>query len=182
MSSNEREKRSRAAIQSPVNLVCEYVVNPVGIDVLQPRFSWELRHSQRGRAQSAYQILVASEKGKLSNDEGDVWDSGKIKSGKSVNVEYGGKPLKSGEVYYWKARWWDDKGQVSSYSETARFETGLLAHEDWKSKWIQGGNLLRRTFRVDRKVERARAYICGLGYYELRINGKKVLLICRSRL
>ncbi|MFQ6094627.1 MAG: family 78 glycoside hydrolase catalytic domain [Candidatus Bathyarchaeia archaeon] len=149
-------------------------MNPLGIDVVRPRFSWELRHSERGRTQSAYQILVSSTRQNLLDDVGDVWDSGKVESDESVNIEYDGKPLESGKVYYWKVRWWDDKGQVSSYSETATFETGLLSQDDWKAKWIQGGDLLRTEFTVDRKVKQARAYICGLGYYELRINGKKV--------
>ena len=163
-----------ATIQSPVNLLCEYAVNPVGIDVLQPRFSWELKHSERGHTQSAYQILVASEKEKLFNDVGDVWDSGKVESGRSVNIECGGKPLENRKIYYWKARWWDDGGHVSSYSEICRFETGLMTSEEWTSKWIQGGDLLRTSFTVQRKVKRARAYVCGIGYYELRINGRKV--------
>ena len=159
---------------SPFDLRCEYCVDPVGVDVSRPRFSWVLRHSERGRTQSAYQILVASSKEKLLKDLGDMWDSGKVNSNQSVNVEYAGKPLESGKIYYWKVRWWDDKGRVSPYSKVAKFEMGLLKPEDWKAKWIAGGNLLRKKFVIDGKVRLARAYISGLGYYELRINGRKI--------
>jgi alpha-L-rhamnosidase len=161
-------------IQSPTDLACEYTVNPLGIDEHQPRFSWILQHSERGRKQSAYQILVASSRNNLINDKGDIWDSGKVESDKSVNIEYAGKPLKHKTAYRWKVRWWDDEGQTSPYSEIASFEMGFLAKKDWKAKWIGGNNILRKRFDIKGEIEQARAYICGLGWYELRINGKKV--------
>jgi alpha-L-rhamnosidase len=163
-----------SVIPSPSYLRCEYTVNPIGIDVLYPRFSWILGHSERGCRQAAYQILVASSRENLLNDIGDIWDSKKVDSDKTVNVEYAGKPLESTKTCYWKVRWWDNKEQVSPFSEIAIFEVGLLEENDWEAKWICGGNLLRRRFKVGHKVKRGRAYICGLGYYELRINGKKV--------
>lgn len=161
-------------IQSPINLLCEYADNPIGIDVLKPRFSWVLRHPERGRKQSAYQILVTGSSDNLLKDKGDIWDSNKVESDESVNIEYAGKPLKSKIAYYWKVRWWDDEGQASPYSEIAFFKMGLLIKKDWKAKWIAGNNLLRKQFDIKREIEQARAYICGLGWYELRINGKKV--------
>jgi alpha-L-rhamnosidase len=118
--------------------------------------------------------MVASSREKLDNDAGDVWDSGQVASGESVNVAYAGKPLESSKTYYWKVMWWDNAGQASPSSETATFETGLLREDDWQAKWIGGGDLLRTQFTIDRPLQRARAYVCGLGYYELRINGGKV--------
>ncbi|MBS7635106.1 family 78 glycoside hydrolase catalytic domain, partial [Candidatus Bathyarchaeota archaeon] len=161
-------------LKSPIELLCEYCIDPLGIDVPRPRFSWKLMHHERGRMQSAYQILVASSEENLLKDFGDMWDSGKVVSGQSVDVEYAGKPLESGKVYYWKVRWWDDRGCVSPYSKSAKFEMGLLKSEDWRAKWISGGNLFRKEFMLNEKVKRARAYVSGLGYYELRINGCKV--------
>lgn len=160
--------------ESPIDLLCEYCVNPVGLDVSRPRFSWVLIHEERGRKQSAYQILVASSMENIVRDIGDMWDSGKVCSNQSVNVEYSGKMLESGKIYYWKVRWWDDKDQASPYSKVATFEMGLLKQEDWRAKWITGGTLLRRKFRLDKKVRLARIYVSGLGYYELRINGKRI--------
>ncbi|GAJ04890.1 unnamed protein product, partial [marine sediment metagenome] len=127
-----------------------------------------------GRAQSAYQILVASTRENLFTDVGDIWDSEKVESNKSANVGYDAKPLESKSTYYWKVRWWDDEGQVSPFSEVATFEMGLLAEDDWDTMWIGGGDLLRNQFVIEGKVKQARAYICGLGWYELRINGNKV--------
>jgi len=158
----------------PSNLRCEYLVNPLGIDVRQPRFAWILRHSERGQKQSAYQVLVASRRALVDQDRGDRWDSGKVSSDESTQVVYSGTALKSGHTYYWKVRYWDAEGRASGYSQPAQFEMGLLAREDWKGQWIGGANQLRTEFRLAGTVVRARAYICGLGYYELRINGRKV--------
>lgn len=158
----------------PFNLRCEYLVNPVGIDIPLPRFSWMLRHRERGRLQSAYRIIVSSSLMAAENLIGDVWDSGKVASDQSTNVEYGGGELESRCRYYWRVKWWDDTGRESPFSEIAFFETGILNQEEWKAKWISGGRLLRREFMIEGEVSRARAYICGLGYYEFWINGVRV--------
>ena len=61
----------------PVSLKCEYLVNPLGIDVRQPRLSWVLEHSKRGQMQTAYQVQVATspallEQGNRSIDSGAI--------------------------------------------------------------------------------------------------------------
>ncbi|HLI33590.1 MAG TPA: alpha-L-rhamnosidase, partial [Terriglobia bacterium] len=91
---------SQAGPSAPFDLRCEYLTNPVGIDVRQPRFSWVLQDSDRGELQSAYQILVATSPQRLARDEGDQWDSGKVTSDNSIQVVYAGKPLASDHVYY----------------------------------------------------------------------------------
>lgn len=165
---------------SPVNLLCEYIANPLGIDVPRPRFSWTITHPGRAQFQSAYQILVASHKENLDANHGNLWDSQKAQSDQSVNIVYAGQPLKSGKTYYWKVRTWDKDGQVSQWSKIASFEMGLLNPEDWLGQWIgfseaeEKSPLLRREFNLAKSVARACAYISGLGYYELHINGKKV--------
>ena len=158
----------------PVNLRSEYLSNPLGMDVAQPRFSWVLEHSERGQSQSAYQVLVAARRQSLDDDKGDQWDSGKVEASESAQVAYAGKPLESGRTYYWKVRYWDKQGRSSEYSQAAQFEMGLLNREEWKGQWIGGANQLRSEFQLAESPVRARAYICGLGYYELRINGRKV--------
>ena len=163
--------QERSMAGAPSGLRCEYLTDPVGIDVRQPRFSWVLEHSHRGQKQSAYQVLVSL---KPEIAAGDQWDSGKVSSGQSVHVAYAGKPLGSGRTYYWKVRYWDSGDGASPYSAAARFETGLLESTDWKGKWIGGANQIRKEFTLASRPERARAYIAGLGYYELRINGHKV--------
>jgi len=163
----------------PLELRCEYAVNPLGIDVAQPRFSWTLESSQRGKIQTAYQILVASSEEKIKAEIGDKWDSGKVISDQSVNVAYKGRALASGEKCYWKVRVWDEDDGVSAYSTPAMFEMGLLKESDWKGKWIGADTsisapLLREEFKITKRLKRARVYICALGWYELFINGQKV--------
>ncbi|HEV2348269.1 MAG TPA: family 78 glycoside hydrolase catalytic domain [Terriglobia bacterium] len=160
--------------QPPSNLRCEYLTNPGGIDVIHPRFSWVLEHGGRGETQTAYQVLVTTRPDSLQKDKGEEWDSGHVASDDSTQVEYKGKPLESGQTYYWKVKYWDKEGNASAYSRTAKFGMGLLSREDWKGQWIGGANQLRTEFQLPEGVVRARAYISGLGYYELRINGEKV--------
>ncbi len=158
----------------PSRLRCEYLTNPLGIDVPEPRFFWVLNHTERGQKQTAYQLLVSTRPEWLIQDKGDQWDSGKVASEESTQVVYRGRPLASGRTYYWKVRYWDAHGDASPYSQPAWFEMGLLARDEWKGKWSTGGNQLRKEFRLDRRVVRARVYITALGYYELRINGEKI--------
>jgi alpha-L-rhamnosidase len=166
---------------------CEYAANPLGVEAVQPRFSWVLQPDKRGQMQSACHILVASTEEKLAADVGDKWDSGKITSEQSVNVAYGGSPLTSGERCYWKVRCWDPCDQVGLWSRPAWFEMGLLKQDDWKGRWIgmeTGGSpdkpgeapaaLLRQKFQIAKPIKRARAYVSGIGWSELLINGRKV--------
>jgi alpha-L-rhamnosidase len=155
----------------PRQLSCEYLKNPMGIDVKKPRFSWVLDHSERGQNQTAYQLIVSTNP---SAEIPHVWDSGKIVSDQSIHVVYEGKALENDRTYYWKVRYWDKNNTPSAYSRIARFDTGLFYPGDWNAEWIGGYNQLRKDLLLESKVIRARAYICGLGYYELRLNGKKV--------
>ena len=173
-----------------LNLRCEYRENPLGLDTRQPRLGWQLVSDHRAEFQTAYHILAASSDAKLARDDADVWNSGKVASGDSVQVVYAGQPLRSGERVWWKVRVWDAAGRPSEFSEPAWFEMALLAPEDWQAKWIQRKSagsipdaamfddhpapLLRKEFSLDKQIARARVYVSGLGYYELRLNGAKV--------
>ena len=176
------------------NLRCEYRDNPLGIDAAKPRLSWGIeersqRPEARGQKQSAYQVLVASTPELLAKDQGNLWDSGKVASDQSIQVEYAGKPLVSALACHWKVRVWDKNGKLSAWSQPAYWSMGLLKPEDWKATWIgkAGGEedagsehrrlaarMLRREFAVENKVTRATAYLCGLGFSELYLNGRKV--------
>jgi alpha-L-rhamnosidase len=186
---------------APGELTCEYLANPLGIDVARPRFSWKSVAGGRGQSQSAYQIVVAGSEEELRRDRGDLWDSGKVVSGESVNIPYAGKPLESGQQCWWKVRCWNRPSEdlvgalrmtldaalleqvrseaVGPDSPRATFEIGLLAKEDWQGRWIAAEKgisapLLRKQFEIAGPVKRARAYVAGLGYYELYLNGQKV--------
>ena len=206
------------------NLRCEYLNDPLGIDVSQPRLSWQVISSVRGERQSAYRILVASSPALLKKNVGDVWDSGKVPSDESVQIEYAGRPLAGLAKYYWKVQVWDASGRPSRWSGPACWSMGPLSEKDWKgARWIAARDetewrtewdahkaedvrlreegawpwfvgtgktiwdlyetpsprydpspLFRKEFDVDRKVVSADLYVCGLGYYEAFLNGKRI--------
>jgi alpha-L-rhamnosidase len=122
----------------PGQLRCEYQAAPQAIATLEPRLSWvvETAADQRGISQSAYQILVASSPERLQGEHGDLWDSGKVQSDRSLHVVYQGKTLTSGQVCFWKVRLWNQGNEVSRWSESARWTMGLLQASDWKAQWI----------------------------------------------
>ncbi len=169
-------------------LRCEYLKDPLGMDVVRPRLGWVLESDTRGQKQTAYQILVASSPEALKNDQGDRWDSGKVESDQSIHVEYNGQKLRSFARCHWKVRAWDKEGRASDWSAPAAWEMGLLKPSDWKARWIgRPGVVLsnweqkvlpapffRKTFIHRKATDHARVYLCGLGYYELYLNGRKV--------
>lgn len=161
-------------------LRCEYAVNPLGIDAACPRLSWVAKAEGRGQRQSAFQVLAASTPENLERGVADLWDSGKVKSDAFL-VEYGGRPPGSGDRCWWKVRAWDSEGLPGLYSEAAWFEMGLLSPADWQANWIGfpgawPGKALyfRRDFELNKPVRRARIYMVGLGWSELRVNGRRV--------
>ena len=163
---------------APVELRCEYRANPIDVEAVHPRLGWALESRERGCRQKAYRIIVSSSSAKLIVNLGDLWDSGRVESDASVQVPYGGAALTSGMKCWWKVRVWDAGGRPSAWSAPAVWEMGLLQKADWKAKWIgyacRTAPLFRSEFAVSRDITCARAYICGLGYYELYLNGKKV--------
>jgi alpha-L-rhamnosidase len=170
---------------APVRLAdlrCEYLTDPLGIDAARPRISWVIESDRRGERQTAYQVLAASSAEALAADRGDLWDSGKVDSDASIGIAYAGMPLASGADATWKVRVWDRDGKPSGWSAPALWSVGLLSKVDWRGQWIartdekssQPAPLFRKEFSVDGKVRRARLYIAGLGYHEVRLNGKKV--------
>jgi alpha-L-rhamnosidase len=118
------------------NLRCEYLDNPLGIDATNPRFSWIIISNQRGEMQTAYEVLVASSPKLLSDDKGDLWDSGKVSSDESSQIVYSGTLLSSRQSCFWKVRIWDHEGKQSDWSQPASWSIGLLQSTDWNAHWI----------------------------------------------
>jgi len=117
---------------------CEYLKDPLGVDVAKPRLSWVIKSEGRGVHQTAYQVLVASSEELLAKDKGDLWDSGRVESDQSIQVEYAGKPLESRMQCCWKVRiWTSSTPSPSSWSQTAMWTMGILRVEDWKARWIK---------------------------------------------
>jgi alpha-L-rhamnosidase len=180
------------------NLRCEYLSNPLGIEETKPRLSWQLGSAQRGQKQKAYRILAASSPEKLSEDIGDLWDSGKVDSDQSLAVIYAGNPLHSRMQCFWKVKVWlalpesgCDKDGSLPWSKAANWSMGLLEQCQWKGRWIGlkvpeaveksedqryriPARYLRKEFALGKSVKQATAYICGLGYYKLFINGGRI--------
>ena len=163
----------------PVELRCEYGVNPMGVDVPAPRLCWKIESIARGQTQGAYQILVASSAELLTKDDGDLWDSGKVASDETLHIAYAGMELKSSQQVFWKVRVWDAAGAASEWSAAANWTMGLLKPEEWQGKWIcaqatSEALLLRKEFSVKPGLTRAVVHVCGLGQYEMNLNGAKV--------
>ena len=193
---------STAGTLSVDHLRCEYLDNPLGIDVLEPRFNWRIESTQRMQKQTAYHILVASSRALLDENKGDLWDSGKVTSDQSIQVVYAGKPLTSRMLCFWKVRVWDKDGKPSAWSKPAQWSIGLLKKADWQAQWIGYDALpvpeeianmpipgkkdkgkfkqylpsphLRREFNVSKTISRACLYVTAQGHVEMHVNGKRV--------
>lgn len=131
-----KKKTTMSALPAPIRLRSEFLDQPVGIDVVKPRLSWQIESQGRNVRQSAYQVVVASDAAQLNDHKGDIWDSGKVVSDESVNVAYDGPALESRKRYYWQVRWWNQAGQPSAFSDASYWEMGLLSSPDWKAQWI----------------------------------------------
>lgn len=184
---------SLAQAQSKIsltNLQCEMLSNPEGIDVVQPRLSWQIKSDVNEVEQTIYHILVASTKEKLDANDADLWDSGKVNSNQSINVIYKGQKLTSRKEAYWKVKVWTNKGETS-WSAVNYWSIGILTYVDWKTKlWIGydfpfewdsittharlSARYFRKEFQLKNNIKKAKVYIMGLGLYELYINGDKI--------
>jgi len=123
--------------KEPGHLRCEYLVNPLGVDSRKPRLSWVMNSGQRGDRQTAYQVLVASTPELLAREKGDLWDSGKVESDRTIHVVYDGRPLTSRARCHWKVRIWDKQGNPTPWSAPAMWAMGLFEPADWGgAAWI----------------------------------------------
>lgn len=174
----------------------------MGVEVKVPILSWQLQSRYRGVVQQAYRILVADNPESLHKNIGNLWDSKKRTSVASIQVAYEGAPLQAARTYYWKVQVWDNKSGTPAWSQVSQWQMGLLSPSDWKgAQWIGyeempdslrivpaehgKGNakwagvvdtlpLLRKTFALKKPVKKATAFICGLGHFEMSLNGRKV--------
>lgn len=185
------------------SITCNSQTNPVAIDSESPSLSWIVEADGFNRAQTAYQVLVGSLPELLNEEEADLWNSGKVVGSQSIHVAYKGKQLIPTHKYCWKVKIWDEQGRESEWSAIQTFEMGLMDETNWgEAQWIclsqdtrtsehrfrmyQTGRMgapqqvtsqpvgyFRNEWNTTKPIKSARAYICGLGYYELYINGEK---------
>ena len=187
-----------------VTAFCENKISPFGVNPEEIIFSWEMQSNDMNVVQTAYQLVIASTNGKIKAGKFDVYNSGIVKSSQSIQVEYKGKEMHSGQTYYWKVRVWDNKNKASEWCNVQNFTTGLFSKKDWgNAQWIayedfpdsmrvipfvhgkmNAGNpkqvrnalspLLRKEFEISKKVKQAILFVSGLGHYEASINGSKI--------
>lgn len=170
-----------SAIAAPLTaqrLRCEFAADPLGVDVPRPRLSWRVASNQRGQRQTAYRVLVASSREKLDANDGNLWDSGKTDSDQTLHVPYDGERLLSSQQVFWKVRAWDKDGEPGAWSEPATWTMGVMGESGWRGQWIVApwqteAILMRKEFPVREDVKRAIVHVCGLGHYEMSINGQK---------
>jgi len=183
-------------------LKCEYKQYPVGLENPRPRLGWILSSKQRDCLQTAYRVLVADDSLLLQKNIGNIWDSKKVLSDESIQVGFAGKKLLAVKTYYWKVMVWDNHSGVSTWSKPAKWQMGLLNTADWKgaqwigynempdslrivpaidnpgdSRWNKGNDILplvRKEFKINKRVKKATVFITGLGQFELSLNGKKI--------
>ena len=157
----------------------ENMEQPLAIDTNEPRFSWLIKSEKQDVRQTAYQLII-------SDDKGEVWNSGKVNSDQQLWVRYGGQQLKSATQYSWKVKVWTNIGE-SEWSNEERFGIGLLKESQWSGRWIGierllpgeerglhtklAARYLRKEFELDKPVKRAIAYVAGIGLHELHVNG-----------
>ena len=165
----------------PISLRCESQESSGAVQASRPRLSWVLEASGRDQRQTAYRILVASQASTLRHDQADLWDTGRFASAEQNQVEYAGHPLRSNQECFWKVQVWDQDGRASAWSPPARWTMGLLEPEDWQARWIGDDRttavplpLFRKEFSVSKPVQRAVVHVCGLGHYDLFLDGRKV--------
>lgn len=185
------------------SLTCNSQNNPIAIEGQHPLLSWIVQADGFNRSQTAYHVIVASQEELLNEKNANLWNSGKVNSTQSTHVKYQGNKLLANQKYWWKVRIWDENGEASNWSAVQSFEMGLMDDSNWgKAEWIslsqdnrlsdyrfrdyktggmkeslkvtsQAVGYFRNVINAEKQVASARAYICGLGYYELYIDGVK---------
>jgi alpha-L-rhamnosidase len=128
-----------AANAAPVHLRTNALNTPIGVDTPRPTFSWVSDATTPNWTQSAYEILVDPDVGKLRAGHASIWDSGRVVSSESLDIGYAGAPLKPQQRYAWKVITWDREGKATASAPTW-FETGLVSASDWKAQWITRKN------------------------------------------
>ncbi|MFQ3325376.1 MAG: alpha-L-rhamnosidase [Salibacteraceae bacterium] len=172
-------QKSDQTTYSPIDLRCEYAVNPNGIDTDAPRFTWRLPTNSGVKMQGYYQVLVGTEATEIAMGNTLVWDSGKIKSDAGL-IKYNGEKLQPNTNYFWAVKVWDKQGNESLLSEIASFQTGIKGN--WSANWItdvenvdeKKAPYFKKEIKTQSPIAKATVYMASAGLHELEINGKRV--------
>ena len=168
--------------QNPVNHQCEHLVNPLGIDVADPRLSWQSDDPRMGGRQTAFQLVVGTDSAAVAHGSGgNMWNTSKVQSDSTL-ITYAGQKLQPFTRYFWQVTVWDQQDKQSDHNPVAVFETGMMEVANWHGAWITDARdidlrpapYFRQEFEVKKKIVSARAYIAAGGLFEFYINGKQV--------
>ena len=158
------------------SMTAEYLESPLGLETQAVRFGWKVESRQRDWLQQSCRVRVATTKKGL--DTPDMWDSGVVETEAADTLVYAGAPLQPCTPYHWRVDVVSAAGERASRDGT--FEMGLF-DENFTAQWIGRKNprsgwglYFRKTFSVNKKIARARAYFSGLGCGELYFNGERV--------
>lgn len=140
-----------AGAQEITRLTTEYMDRPMGIDVKQPVFGWQMQSDRYGAAQTAYRIVMASSEENLENGT-YTYDSGTVNSPTSVCIKYNGPELAPCTRYYWQVLVTDERGKVHE-SPASWFETGLMGGLWGNAMWIASNKMQLSPYRFDYAIE-----------------------------
>jgi alpha-L-rhamnosidase len=162
-------------------LKTEYLVNPIGLDNPNPRFTWQMDDIRNGAKQTAYRILVDTDSLALTQGRALQWDTGWLQTSDNLKT-YVGQLLKPFTKYYWRVDIADQNKVKTTKIKIASFEMGMMNEQNWQGSWISDNQNIqlkpapyfRKTFETNKKIKSARAYITAGGLFELSLNGKKV--------
>lgn len=187
-----------------VDLQCEHLASPIGVVAEQPRFAWKVRARRGGYQQQAYQVMVATSEEALRSggvvwNSGRVesaqsvlvpyggaalkpattyywrvrtWStSGRASRWSAVGRFVTGLPT---EEDWQGARW------IAPEEDRERVTRGY--HGLWEARQHLGDRkvgdyrmpMFRKQVAVERELHRATAFVCGLGHFDLFVNGRKV--------
>ena len=157
-----------------VHLRTEYLENPIGLGITNPRLSW---HCEGGITQTAYRIVAV-------RNGGSVWDTGKVQSSRMTHIAYEGAKLCSRDKVEWSVTLWDEN-DIPGEPAAASFELGLLDPKDWKARWICGVvkpqkgrrypvDCFKKEFSAKKAVKKARLYATARGLYDVTVNGTRL--------
>lgn len=140
-----------AGAQEITRLTTEYMDRPMGIDVKQPVFGWQMQSDRYGAAQTAYRIVTATSQEDLENGT-YTYDSGTVNSSASVCIKYNGPELAPCTRYYWQVLVTDERGKVHE-SPASWFETGLMGGLWGNAMWIASNKMQLSPYRFDYAIE-----------------------------
>lgn len=177
----------------PKSLTLNYSLQPLTVTNSDYKFGWSVKNNN-GSFQTHYQIQVSSNSD--FNEHSVIYDSKKVESKQSQNIKPNFR-LPNNAILFWRVKIWDDQKAESLWSNGFKFFTSPV----WEAQWISTRThkvskkrkamgtfqqkkfknpqdsiavYMKKDFIVHKQIKKAHLYITGLGYYDVKINNKKI--------